>query len=960
MLFRCLFAALLATAAPVHAQAGPVPFNPVSVPDGAVQSLSVPQGPEWPFALSDLPLDPAWRVGTLPNGMRYLIRRNATPAGQGMVQLWVDGGSISETDDELGYAHFIEHMAFNGSTRVPEGEMVKLLEREGLAFGADTNASTSFGTTLYKLDLPRNTPALLDTALMLMRETASELTFGPEAVEREKGVILAERRVRDTYQLKTTVDGLQFEYPGALFPRRLPIGTVETLQSATPEKLRGLWQRLYQPASTAIIVVGDFDPDMVEQAVRRHFSDWTGQTPAPLPDAGPVDPGLGNRADVFIDPALAERITVSRHGLWLDQADTLEFRQQNVRRQIAYGIINRRFQRLMRQDNPPFRSAGFGTGEVFEVGRTTSLVVDAGEGEWATALAAAQAEYRRALEHGFTVAEVAEQVANLRTALENNAAGADTRSNASFIAAALTLLENGQVPTTPASALARFTDHLPEITPESVLAALKSEAVPLDGDGTGPLIRFEGRKAPEGGEAALLSAWQQGMAAPVAAPESAGTMAFAYTDFGPDGVVASDTREPKLGIRTITFANGLKLNLKPTDLAKDRISVLLNIDGGEMLDTADNPLATAMTSSLPTGGLGLHTVDELQTIMAGRSVSFGISADEDVFTMGATTTPRDLELQLQLMAAAVLDAAYRPQGEAQYRRSVRDFFARSHATPAAALGAELGRILSDGDPRFSQASEEAYMQLTFARLRDAIAERLENGALELAIVGDFDEGAAIALVAKTLGALPARESHFRPYEEGRQRSFTATRGQQVIRHEGPADQALLRIVWPTRDDADFAEALKLELLERVVRLELTDKLREELGQTYSPVTSAVQSATFTGYGTFTLGAEVDVTQVDAARAAILEVVARLAAKPVSEDELLRARAPMLEAYDNALKTNGGWMALTDRAQTEPERIDRYLAGKAMLAALTAADVRDAAARWLKADQAVEILVLPRD
>src|SRR5690606_4125969 len=142
------------------------------------------------------------------------------------------------------------------------------------------------------------------------------------------------------------------------------------------------------------------------------------------------------------------------------------FRQKNVRRQLGYGIINRRLQRLARSEDPPYRGAGLGTSEVFDVARTTNLVVNAGDGEWRRALAAAQAEYRRALEFGFTEAEVAEQVANLRTALENNAASADTRSNASFITGAITLLQDGQVPTTPASALQRFLDHLPEITPE--------------------------------------------------------------------------------------------------------------------------------------------------------------------------------------------------------------------------------------------------------------------------------------------------------------------------------------------------------------------------------------------------------------------------------------------------------------------------------------------------------------
>src|SRR5690606_17311418 len=209
--------------------------------------------------------------GRLDNGMRYIVRPNATPAGQGMVYFWVDGGSVDEREDELGYAHFVEHMAFNGSTRVPEGEMIRLLEREGLAFGPDTNASTSFDVTMYTLNLPRTDPGLLDTALMLMRETASELTFAPEAVEREKGVILSERRVRDTFQLRTFVDNVTFAYPGARFTERLPIGTAETIAAATPDKLRGLYQRLYRPENTALIVVGDFDADAVEAKIREHF-----------------------------------------------------------------------------------------------------------------------------------------------------------------------------------------------------------------------------------------------------------------------------------------------------------------------------------------------------------------------------------------------------------------------------------------------------------------------------------------------------------------------------------------------------------------------------------------------------------------------------------------------------------------------------------------------------------------
>lgn len=236
---------------------------------GAVSSVAPPAKPTWAFEVSDVPIDEDYRFGKLDNGMRYVIRSNATPKGQALVRMVVGAGSLDEADDERGFAHFIEHMAFNGSTNVPEGEMVKLLERQGLAFGADTNASTGFERTEYKLDLPRNDPALLDTALMLMRETASELTISQAAVERERGVVLSEKRDRNTFALRNFEDQMQFLHPQARYPRRLPIGTEETLNNATADRLRAFWRREYVPAQTTLLVIGDFPVEAVEALINR-------------------------------------------------------------------------------------------------------------------------------------------------------------------------------------------------------------------------------------------------------------------------------------------------------------------------------------------------------------------------------------------------------------------------------------------------------------------------------------------------------------------------------------------------------------------------------------------------------------------------------------------------------------------------------------------------------------------
>jgi zinc protease len=908
----------------------------------------------WPFERSDVPVDPAFTFGTLPNGMRYVLRENHTPEGTVLVRLRIGSGSLEEREEERGLAHFLEHMAFNGSRRVPEGEMVKLLEREGLAFGADTNASTGFETTVYKLDLPRSDQALIDTALMLMRETASELTIDPAAVERERGVVLAERRDRTNFALKETLDQWDFLTPEARYPSRLPIGVPEVLTTASAQDIRGFYERAYVPANVTLVVVGAIDVAAVQAMVRERFGDWqAGPVPAP-PAAGPVDLDRAGLTDIYVDPALSERVTISRHLAWQEETDTIAQRRTDLLRDIGYRIVNRRLETLSRAEQPPFRDAGFGTGDVFEEGRTTNLVIDAVEGRWREGLTAAAREWRRALAYGFSEAEVAEQVARIRTAQENAAAGAATRSNGALVSAIFAMLDDDMVPSTPESSLERFEQFAPHITPGAVLAALVADAAPLEN----PLIRYQGRTAAAGAADALRAAWDSAVAEDIAPLEATGATSFAYTDFGPPGAVVSDETDDRFGIRKLRFANGLRLNLKRTLLQRDRIQYELTLDGGSLLNTRTDPLATALVSSLPAGGLGRHSQDELETVLAGRSVQLAISAAGDAFEMRGTTTPRDLTLQMELLAAGITDPGYRSEGESRFRRNMANFFQSKDATPGRALGNALGGILSDGDPRFTLQPEAAYQQQTFAHLREVIGDRLAHGAIELALVGDFDEQAAIAAVAGTLGALPPRERAFKARQEARERSFTGDRTPRRVTHFGEPDQALLQLTWPTVDDSDQAEALRLELLERIVAIELQEELRERLGKAYSPSASSNPSRVWKDYGTFAVAASVDVADVAAARAAVREVMTALVSGPVSADVLDRARRPLLEAYDNALKTNSGWMGLVDRAQSESFRLDRFQRTRELLEAATPAALQLTAARYLAPDSAVEVLAVP--
>ena len=925
---------------------------------GRITSAAAPRtdSTTWAFERSDIAPEPEYRFGRLGNGMRYIIRRNANPKGTALVRLEVATGSLDETETERGFAHFVEHMAFNGSSNVPEGEMIRLLQRHGLAFGADTNATTGFESTTYMLDLPRANAELLGISLMLMRETASELKFDPEAVEREKGVVLSELRDRNTWQLRNGMDQARFLHPSALYPRRFPIGAAETLRAATAASLKAFWRREYVPAHTTLVVIGDFPPEQVEAEIRERFSTWWPTPAEPQPDAGPVIAKDKPRTGIYIDPALSERVVASQHGPRLDEPDSVATRRENVLRQIGYGIVNRRLQRVSRASDPPFRDAGLGTGDVFEAGRTTNLVVDTIDGKWRRGLVAAAIEVRRALKFGFAKGEVDEQVANLRTATENAAGSAATRSNGTLVNAVLGLLRNDLVPASPQSSLSRLNEFLPLITPDSVLAALRRELVPLGK----PLLRFQGRRHPTGGEAALRMAWNEAMDRRIEPGADVASAGFAYPESETPGTVASDTREPQLGIRQVRFANGVRLNLKRTDIETDIVRLQVNIDGGDMLATRTNPLATQMVSMLAAGGLGKHSQDELQSVLAGRTIATGIDSGPDTFVSSAVTTPRDLGLQLRVLTAFVADPGFRPEGEIRYRLNINNFFNRMRATPGSALGVEIGGILSDRDPRFTLQKIEDYRKLTFAKLKADLADRLANGAIEIGVVGDIDEDAVIGQVARTFGALPPREPEFQAYPEGRKRPFTADRSLRVIRHDGPADQALLRLTWPTRDDSDPAETEALELLERMMRVELTDMLRERLGKAYSPGADSAPSRVYRDYGIFAVTASVDVADVPATRAALAQAIAELRDRPIDPDLVQRARQPMIEGIDNALKNNPSWLSLVDRAQTEPDRIDRYLKSKERLMAITPADIEALAKRYLDPKAAVEVLVLPKD
>jgi zinc protease len=906
----------------------------------------------WGVKLTDVTPDPSIKYGMLPNGMKYAIMQNETPKGTASVRLRFEFGSIGENENERGLAHFIEHMAFNGSTHVPEGDMVKILERQGLQFGPDTNAQTGFDSTTYMLDLPKADDEHIDTALFLFRETASEVKFDPAAVDRERGVILGEERARDNFQYHQLVDLIGFDAPETPYGNRLPIGIDAVLKSATADTIRSLYQRYYRPENATLVFVGDADPAVVEAKIKKTFSDWQGVGAAggPLP-RGKVDLARPASFDTFIDPAVATTVNYSIARPWEDPKDTLADRHDKIVEALATAMFNRRLSKVVNQPNSTLLGGAMDTDEERDAALTTSITLAARDGAWKDAVSTAEQEVRRAVEHGFTAAELKTEVTNMSGGLHAAADQQDTRTNQSLVNGILGVVGRDRFVTTPKFRAADFDSVARTVTVAEVNAKFRELW-----KGSAPLVHVSTKEKLEGPEVA--TAFNASHAVAVAAPKESAATAFAYQSFGKAGTVASDTRIADLGVRTVRFANNVKLNIQKTDFEVGKGRFMVRLGDGILDLPKDEPgLAPMMTLMSATGGLKKHSLEELKELLAGKVVTVGTTVQEDAFVANGTTTPQDLAMQMKVSAAYLTDPGLRPEAAAKWANAVPVIEKQVDAQPEAVAGVRLPVILASGDERFGMPDAAVLSKRTFDEAKAALAPVIASAPIEITIVGDVDENAAIAAVASTFGALPARKAGGLASADARKASFRTDRTPIVLSHEGPADKALVAAVWPTTDDSDFSEEVGVLLLKDVLDLMLTESVREKLGDSYGVSLSSNMSDTFKGFGYLSAAAVVAPDKADEVQKAMAEAADELRDKPITDDLLARARNPELDKADRMMRDNGYWLGTLQKAQSEPERLDRIRKYKSTLQSVTAADIQQLARKYLQPEslQKVEIV-----
>jgi zinc protease len=918
----------------------------------------------WPQEGSDLKPDPALRFGTLPSGLRYVIRPNQEPRERASLRLLVAAGSLNETEAQRGLAHFLEHMAFNGSTHYAPGTLVEFFQRMGMNFGGDTNASTNFDRTLYLLELPNTRPATLAEGFQVLADYAGGLLLQPRELDAERGIILSEMRTRDSVEYRTGVAGYEFELGTTLFPKRLPIGVKEVIDRADPAAFTDFYHTWYRPELMTVLVVGDIDPAAIEAQVKTAFEGLAARGPArPKPDLGRVESPGGLRVKFHAEPeAPATTVGISIMEPYPGEVDTSARRLRHLPRTLAFSMLDHRLELLAKEENAAFTSGDSYSSEYYDFFRSTGVELTCEPARWRDALALAEKEVRRVLEHGFQAGELQEVVANYRNRLEQAVKTAPTRRSSSLVGAIASSLMSKEVFTAPADDLALLGPALAQITPEACTTAFRTAW-----SATGRNLFVAGRAPLPGNatpdaatvEAQALSVYTNSRSVPVAAPVARAEQAWGYTDFGTAGTIAKRESVADLGITLVTFANGVRLNLKPTEFDAGRIQVSVRAGTGLLTEPKEKPgLAYFAASIFTAGGLGKHSADDLNRILAGRNTGFGFRVASDALTVGATTNRADLLLELQLIGAHFTDPGYRPEAVRQALKAQEETFTELEHTPNGPLQLEVTRRIAGGDPRFGMPAKADLQKRTVDEVKAWLTPQLTAGPLELALVGDLDVDAAIAAVGRTLGALPARAT--RPALAAERRVTIPSAGASwsfTVPTEIP--KGVVALYWPTTDANDVRRTRRLTILGSIFNDRLRVKVREELGGAYSPAAGNNASDTFTGYGYLLANLIVDPPAAATIAAAVRAIAADLQRNGVTEDELNRAKQPILTNVRESARTNTYWInSVLHKVQEKPEVLDWARSRQADFESISKADVDALAREYLGAGRIFQATVLP--
>lgn len=904
--------------------------------------------------------DPDLNLETLPNGFTIAVYKSIEPPKRVSMRLLVRRGSLTESDSQQGIAHFVEHMAFNGTKNFPKGEMVEYFQRLGMAFGADTNAHTSFSETVYKIDMPENSAALIDDGLKLLCDYASTIEFEQSEIDRERGVILAEKKSRDTAPYRASVGLIRELCANSKIAERLPIGKDDVISSASRPEFLNFYRANYRPENMALVVVGDVDTAKILAEAKKYFSDLKADSQV-APSQPPtevfnvsVEGGKGVFASEYFDADMRD----SSAGIYLVSApkfksDTPERRVRDFRMYAISKLINLRFDSAKSDSSTKFSSAYADFGEFEKYAEIFTISARANAKRVKDALGEALKMYLGIMKNGFGEWELEKAKSEIINSIESDIKAKSTRQSAAISDALTSALSAGEAFTSPEQDLdfakLAFKDFSAEDATRLFREFAERSAVFVRlVDSEKPCADFSAERA----FAEVCRAFENGDG--LSKPLGASSLKFA--DFSGQAELSKDFSD-ELGIRQVVFKNNVRANLKRTDFAKDEVVVSVAFGGGKYdLPEGREAIGQIAIGAL-LGGTQMQSYDEINVAKSDKQMNLNFAMDGDNFALTCLTNTENLQDSLKMLATIMRAPGFRGEALNYIKKLIETKYRQVETVPEAAA-VKIDGWLASGNPILDLPAKSEVEKFSMADLRQWLEPIMKNSYMEVSVVGDFDEEAVLKWLGDYFGTMPERAASRPDYSAKRKIELTKE-SEKVIYVDNKNDARSLAIaIWPTCDRTQIKKMRAANILGAILSDELRKSVREKQGKVYSPYAYNNSSRDF-NYGAISAICDTS-PEYNAEVLDYIEKSAKKVADGISEDEFLRAKEPILKQVEKVRRMNAYWansvlpLYQADSVRREVARsfVDGY-------SEITLGDVKNASDEFLNGAKFYRVKILPK-
>jgi zinc protease len=920
-------------------------------------AIAVAQAPApAPNLQATIPFDAAVRTSTLPNGLKYFIRQNGRPAKRVSLRLAVKAGSLFEADDQLGLAHLIEHMAFNGSAHFKPGELVSYFESIGARLGPHVNAYTSFDETVYMLDVPSDKPEIVEKAVTALADFAGGLSLTQEEVDKERGVVIEEWRGGLGASSRIRDKQLPVLFHDSRYAERLPIGKPEIVRNAPVARLRAFYDTWYRPDRIAVIVVGDIDAQQMEQTIKSAFSPLTARAPAaPVPDRK-VPLHQQTLVSVVADSEITRSsVQIVRKRPREGEQRVSDYRRDLVARTIDH-IMDERFNELERKPDAKFLGAGVGNGGLSRDVSTFTMAAQVQDGKLEDGVGVLATEAMRVREFGFSGSELDRAKKWMAAFYERAYTERDKTESGSFAQEYVSYFLNDE----PSPGIEYEYTLVQQLLPTITDADASTLARSLLGDDSRVILATTPQKAgitiPT--ESDLQAALTAATSARVTAWTDTGTTRALMEHAPTGGAVASRRTLDDIGVTIVRFANGAEAWLKPTDFKNDQVLFTMAAPGGASLappaDYTEASLATGLVSAAGAGGL---KATDLQKVLTGKLVVARPYISLSTHGVSGSAPPAQLETALQLLYQEVVAPGDDAESFALLKKQLEAAVANRGRSPQQIFGEKLSQVNSSNHYTSQPLTPERVQSLNREKMIAYYRERFANAAdFTFFMVGAFKVDEAVPLLAQYIGALPTKGQPTSTFKDVALHFPSATQEAKVEAGREPRGQTVISFF--ADPSIDPMEQEKIIAANTVLDIALRDILREDLGQTYTVGVGLSQPLPQRGAGHIEVRFGAAPENLPSMTARVMQEIKRMQQEGPSADLTTRAKESARRGYETALKTNDYWLGRLQTIKMYDRDPGEILTRGRRIDAVTPQVLQETFKRYFPSDRSTIVTLVP--